>query len=255
MSKLLRLFLVTALVVALLLNSRWSSTQEVDWKKPINVAIYPINADNHEETQQYIDSLSLANFTDIADFFQREGQKYRLSLSSPVSLYLADQPAISPPEPPDNPSILENIIWGFRMRYWVWSTEMESSFTPDVRVYLRLYSTNNADLVRHSLGLQKGLIGVVNGLADATQQGQNNLVAVHELLHTLGASDKYDPKNNWPIWPDGYAEPTKEPLLPQTSAEIMGGRVQISHSIALLPPSLEFAVVGAATAIEIGWLR
>jgi hypothetical protein len=118
---------------------------------------------------------------------------------------------------------------------------------------MRFYSPENPKLLRHSLGLQKGLIGIVNGYADVEYQGQNNLIAAHELLHTLGASDKYDPATNWPIWPDGYADPTQEPLLPQTKAEIMGGRVQISPAIALIPPSLEHVVVGAATAIEVNW--
>lgn len=139
------------------------------------------------------------------------------------------------------------------MRLWSWRQDSWGGPEPDIKIYMRFYSPNNQQLLRHSLGLQKGLIGLVNGYADAEYQGQNNLIATHELLHTLGANDKYDPETSWPLWPDGYADPIKVPLLPQLDAEIMGGRVQISPSIAIIPPSLEYVVVGAATAIEINW--
>ncbi|MEI2420481.1 hypothetical protein V6O07_09410, partial [Arthrospira platensis SPKY2] len=82
--------------------------------------------------------------------------------------------------------------------------------------------------MQHSLGLQKGLIGLVNGYAGEEHAGRNNLVAAHELLHTLGATDKYDMDTLEPIWPDGYADPTQFPLYPQTRAEIMSGRLQVS---------------------------
>ena len=58
-------------------------------------------------------------------------------------------------------------------------------------------------------GLQKGLIGVVNAFASDEQAAQNNVVIAHELLHTVGATDKYDPRTNQPSHPDGYAEPDR----------------------------------------------
>ncbi len=250
-----RLFLLILLGLALYLNGFWSNTAEISWLTPVVVKVYPINADERLETQRYINTLTSLQFSDLTLFFNREAQKYRLALKNPIKVSLQPQPKTSPPVPPDNPSILENILWGARMRYWVWSEEADLEAEKTIRVYLRLYSADSENLIRHSLGLQKGLIGVVNGIAEAEQQGLNNLIAAHELLHTLGATDKYDVKTNWPIWPIGYAEPTKEPLLPQSAAEIMGGRVQISSSIALLPPNLDFAVIGAATAIEIGWMK
>ena len=47
----------------------------------------------------------------------------------------------------------------------------------------------------HSTGLQKGMLGVVNAFASADQEGSNAVVIAHELLHTFGATDKYDRKN------------------------------------------------------------
>jgi hypothetical protein len=75
----------------------------------------------------------------------------------------------------------------------------------------------------------------------------------HEMLHTLGATDKYDLANGLPSWPAGYADPERKPLYPQTQAELMGGRIPIDAHHAEVPGSLSDVIVGAATATEIGW--
>jgi len=82
----------------------------------------------------------------------------------------------------------------------------------------------------------------------------NNVIIAHEVMHTVGASDKYDPKSGLPIYPAGYAEPKLQPRYPQSKAEIMGGRIPLSQKGAQIPRSLKQVVVGQQTAIEIGWL-
>jgi len=85
--------------------------------------------------------------------------------------------------------------------------------------------------------------------------GSNAVVIAHELLHTLGATDKYAPDSNLPRFPDGYAEPQRSPRHPQTFAEIMGGRIPIDESRADIPDSLGLTLIGPVTAAEIGWSR
>jgi hypothetical protein len=75
------------------------------------------------------------------------------------------------------------------------------------------------------------------------------------LLHTLGATDKYDLRTNQPTQPDGFAEPDRQPLYPQEFAELMGGRISVSSTEATTPESLEQVMVGAKTASEIGWSK
>jgi hypothetical protein len=58
-----------------------------------------------------------------------------------------------------------------------------------------------------------------------------------------------------PVYPDGFAEPDKDPLLPQDYAEIMGGRIPLSEGEAEIPESLDQVLVGAVTAREINWLK
>ena len=55
---------------------------------------------------------------------------------------------------------------------------------------------------------------MVNAFASTQMEGENNIVITHELLHTFGATDKYDFATNRPRFPEGYAEPHANPLYP-----------------------------------------
>lgn len=81
------------------------------------------------------------------------------------------------------------------------------------------------------------------------------MVLAHELLHTLGATDKYALTSNLPLFPDGFAEPDAKPLLPQSKAELMAGRIPLDDRHATIPDSLRNVVVGQLTAREIGWIH
>ena len=124
-----------------------------------------------------------------------------------------------------------------------------------MRLFVNYFDPARVTRLPHSTGLQKGHVGVVNAFAAAEQDGPNNVVIAHELLHTLGATDKYDPSNNQPRHPDGYAEPHAEPLLPQRKAEIMAGRIPRSQTEAEIPAALTLCAIGTVTAREINWLK
>jgi hypothetical protein len=76
---------------------------------------------------------------------------------------------------------------------------------------------------------------------------------MHEILHTIGASDKYDLASGQPLHPTGYAEPERRPLFPQRYAEIMAGRIPVAENEARQAESLARVIVGPATASELGW--
>ena len=65
------------------------------------------------------------------------------------------------------------------------------------------------------------------------------MVIAHEILHTLGASDKYDLATLAPLYPGGYAEPERDPLYPQSFAEIMAGRYAADAHTFEMPESLD----------------
>ena len=93
--------------------------------------------------------------------------------------------------------------------------------------------------VPHSVGLQKGLVGVVHAFASDRMTATNNVVIAHEVLHTLGATDKYDPATLAPHYPAGYAEPDREPRHPQVFTEIMAGRRAVDAHNFEMPESLK----------------
>jgi hypothetical protein len=122
----------------------------------------------------------------------------------------------------------------------------------DVELYVSYYDIETTQALRHSVGLEGGMIGIINAFAHRTYIGSNNVVITHELMHTLGAIDKYD-KANLPLHPEGYVEPYRDPLYPQRMAEIMGGRIPLSPLEAKMPQALAKVAVGAYTAAEINW--
>jgi hypothetical protein len=141
------------------------------------------------------------------------------------------------------------------MRYWAWVNAAFDGPKPHVRVFVLYHDPDRVTRLSHSLGLQKGLIGVVNAFASDAQTPQNDVVIAHEMLHTLGATDKYDPRTNQPAFPDGYADPQRQPRLPQEFAEVMAGRTPVTEDRAEMPDSLDRVLIGGKTAREINWVR
>ena len=160
-----------------------------------------------------------------------------------------------PPSPPLAGGALSVMWWSLKLRYWVWNVERrQSEPNADIKVFVLYHDPKLVSSLPHSLGLQKGLIGVVHAFSSARMSESNNVIIAHEIMHTLGASDKYDPKSGHPIYPDGYAEPNLNPRYPQSKAEVMGGRIPMTNQEASIPWSLKQVTVGSQTAIEIGWL-
>jgi hypothetical protein len=217
--------------------------------------IFPINADGLPETARYIQGLTEEDFAPIDRFMAREGKKYRLLVKQPTQTRLGPQVEVQPPEPPGpGSSALERIFWSLKLRYWAWqNTPDDESNRNRVRIFVLYYQGEYGEALAHSLGLQKGLLGVVHAYALERQTPQNNLVITHELLHTVGAGDKYD-ADNQPRYPDGYANPLRDPLHPQQHAEIMSGRIPLSRTESAMAKSLASCVVGRSTAWEINWL-
>lgn len=141
------------------------------------------------------------------------------------------------------------------MRWWAWMQEFRDGLVgPDIQMFVLLHSLNGNNEVGISVGMRKGRYGIVKAYARPALQPGNLVVFTHEMLHVLGATDKYVLSTGEPIYPEGYADPDQRPLFPQTRAEIMGGRIPLNSFSSVMPDSLEQCYVGQRTAEEIGFL-
>ena len=242
-------------ILVLVAVGHWLTMQRTtSWDRPLSVAVYPINGDGSQRSAEYIQSLEWDAFKVIDRFMAEEAEHYGVRLKEPVYTVLADPVNDQPPAPPLDGNALQIMLWSLQLRYWSWSVDRGSDPpASDVEIYVRYFDPDASPRLAHSLGLQKGMIGVVNAFASPRQAGSNKVIIAHELLHTLGASDKYDPATGQPIYPGGYAKPDANPTLPQELAELMGGRVPISTLESRIPRSLDEVIIGPATGQEIRW--
>ena len=146
--------------------------------------------------------------------------------------------------------------WSLRFRYWASRVAANDPLpTPDVQVFALYHAPDGGRAVPDSLGLSKGLMAVTHLYADPRARGSNHVVLAHELLHTLGATDKYQGGTGQPLDPVGLGDPGQSPRYPQRTGEIMAGRIAVNASEAEIPDGLQQMVVGPVTAHEIGWAK
>lgn len=247
---------VLLLILATVAQEAWlASSRAVSWKVPLRVAVYPINGDGSQAAAGYLQGLRPNAFASIERFFDEEAERHATGIRQPISITVAPPVASVPPQPPRGGSVLENLFWSLRMRYWAWRHDAVPGMKPQVRLFVLFFDPATHNQLPHSVGVKQGLIGRINAFATQGMAGSNAVIITHELLHTLGATDKYDFATNLPIFPEGYAEPDRSPRHPQAFAEIMGGRIPLSDTRADIPESMGQVLIGAATAAEIGWAK
>jgi hypothetical protein len=255
MAKAIRIAVLLFALATVAVGAWQTRSRTQSWQRTLDVVVYPVNGDRRDTTAEYIGSLSNESFDSIRGFMRREAEGYKLDLVTPVDVFLGPQVSTLPPAPPRGGSIAGIIVWSLKLRFWAWRNDDYPGTRPDIRIFAVFYDPATTRQVEHSIGLKEGLIGVANVYAVNHMTEENNVIVAHELLHTLGATDKYDPSTTQPLFPVGYADPEQAPLYPQKFAEIMAGRVPLSETESDTPRNLELAVVGRRTAEEIRWLR
>ena len=256
MPSMLRNFRILVLLMILfgIAFSMWREKVRIqEWTSTVHVAVFPINADGSAAAQEYINSLNAKSFTPLDNFVQEEARRYGLSLLWPVTVTFGPVMQTLPPPFPTEQSLLNNVAWSLKLRWWSWRNTPEAKIPPTIRLYLLYFDPENLERVPDSVGLERGRIGIIHLYASKRQTSSNHVVTMHELMHTLGATDKYNLFDNQPVFPLGYGEPEKNPRYPQHFAEIMGGRIALSPTQSRIPISLHETLIGPLTAAEIGW--
>lgn len=246
---------VLLFVLVIVAGRTWlDRVESQSWKNPLWVGIYPLNADKSPTAQAYIDELAQSDFTAIETFFEREAHRFGVGLDQPIHVELYPEGKTLPPQLSPEAGPLDVMWWSLEMRWFALHASKVPGRTPSrVRIFVLFHDPSSLQSVPDSHGLQKGLIGVVHAFAAKSMAGTNNIVIAHELLHTLGATDKYDLGTGAPLYPAGFADPEHEPRYPQQRAEVMAGRRALSATDFEMPASLRDVVVGPVTAGEIRW--
>jgi len=249
----LRVLILLLILLFVALDRYFMKANTSDWEEPLRVVVYPINGDDSAASAAYMKTLQRSHFTEINRFMRREAARYGLAIGDPLDIRMGPVIAERPPLPPDDRGMLDTILWSLKFRYWSFIVDSYDGPRPDIRIFTLFYDPKEYERLPHSTGIEQGLLSIVHAFASKKMAKQNNFVITHEMLHTLGATDKYSFSNNQPVFPDGYAEPEKKPLYPQQFAEVMGGRIPLAQGRSVIPAGLSEAIIGGRTAWEIGW--
>ncbi len=249
----LRILILLLVLLAVALSTWQDRYRSTRWREPLYVAIYPVAADPSPVTLSYMAALDADRFRPIDRFFMREAGRYRLTSPEPVKTRLRSELHDRPPQRAPGAGVLATAWWSLRLRVWAWRASGRVNEPEDIRIFVLYHDPALTPQVPHSMGLTKGLTGVVYAFAAPEMDGANNVVIAHELLHTVGASDKYLPGSDAPRFPDGYGDPKQVPLYPQRFAEIMAGRLMLSAGRWQQAANLDQVLIGPATALEIRW--
>lgn len=252
--KLMRIVLLLSVFFVILFSTWMTEKRMAAWDRPTLVTIYPVIADDLPDTRRFVKDIESRDFAEINDFFSREAVPYGFNVTPAFRFQLAEPTFEIPPEPPQRHAFVSIAWWSLKMRWWAWRKDWNDGLiSPDIQMFVLYHSVNSNSELGISVGMRKGRYGIVKAYAKRGLQKTNHVVFTHELLHVLGATDKYVMGTGEPSFPEGYANPGKSPLFPQTHAEIMGGRVPIDALSSTMPGSLEQCRIGKVTAVEIGF--
>ena len=235
-------------------NDWWRRRERRAWQRPLRVALVVVE-------REPVAPATLAALSSRAlDLERRLGQEYQRHGGQGVTPFsiVVEGPVAASTDPP---RVGEQDLWGLvRHSYaqWRWTRELDQRAHVawrgyDARIYLVLKPARSGQ-PRFVEGESEdgGRVGVALADIDDDMLDFALFVAAHELFHTLGASDKYDANGN-ARYPQGFADPARQPRFPQPGAELMARSLPLSPTSERPPDTLQELWVGAETAREIGW--
>lgn len=242
-------------VVLYAVVDRHSRLARNDWDRTLDIAFVLVDVEGVDPAG--IEALR-ARLPELEERLATEGHRYRPSMPRPFRLrLLGPVRGAAPPAAPEGDSIVDLAKYALAQRDYVKDIDARAGVDGgyDSRVYLALRKPRHAlQTLVEGHSEEGGRIGIVELELDTEAEAAHLplVVAAHEMLHTLGATDKYD-SNGRTLIPQGLAEPERVPLLPQRFAEIMARNRPISPSEEKVPASIAEIAVGAQTAREIRW--
>lgn len=252
--KLMRVVALLSIFFVILISTWMTEKRMAAWERPILVTIYPIAADDKPETLEFVKKIDVRAFDAINDFMSRQSGPYGFTVTPAFRFQVAQPGTELPPAVPGQFDPAAIGWWSLKMRWWAWMRDIKDDMvTPDIQMFVLYHSLGGGSEAGISVGMRKGRYGLVKAYAKPSMHPSNLIVFTHEMLHVLGASDKYVLTTGEPIFPEGYADPDQRPLFPQRRAEIMGVRIPINSYTSVMADSLDQCRIGRQTAEEIGF--
>jgi hypothetical protein len=250
------------LLAILLLVSCWgvfdqsSRGARLDWDRPLEVALVlveeqPLAPGTVEAFRERIPALETK--------LEAEFRKYDPGGPElPIRFFVYGPISAKPPPVPDpEAGVLGQLVDAVRRRVYTHRLDRLANSVPfgfDSRVYVVAKPPRSAKQCGiEGFGEQGGRQGFVRVELDRTMIDYSLFVIVHELFHTLGATDKYGVSGDT-MYPDGFVAPNRVPVYPQPAADVMAHGRPIARGVDVLPHDLSHLGVGPATARELRWL-
>ena len=225
-----------------------------DWDKPVRIVIYPHNADGSDSATHHIAQQTAEDFQPIVEFFSEQAARYDLPIARPFELAMGSPLKSAPVSPPRPGTFIERLRWGLSIHWWRFHFHDREN-APDIIVIAHHHDPENTPDMPCPVAVDEYRLVIANMAAGNTDCQGGLVVIAHEILHTVGATDLHDPHTLIPRYPEGYAEPGREPRYPQTQAELMAPRIPLSPYSEREARSFEEVTIGQRTAREIGWFH
>ena len=253
-----RISLLLAILSAVLL---WGATDcyqrqiRTHWQRPLRVALVLVERDA-------IDPSTLSLLTERVDELERrlasEYKRHDGRDFTPFSFVVTAPIPIDHPPPTMQEQSLLGLV-GDTYRRWRWTRAIDeraglSASSFDARIYLVMKRAADGLASVEGESELGGRVGVAQVDMEPEMVDFSLFVAAHELMHTLGASDKYGAQGR-ALYPGGFAAPERRQLYPQPGAEVMARNVPLSASTERPPSTLSELFVGDTTATEVGWRK
>jgi hypothetical protein len=183
--------------------------------------------------------------------------RYRPGAPAPFAFRVVGPTRGTPPPPRlDADGISDLVQHSYDVKRWVGTIHDSlhddlASYDSRIYVFIRPAASEGTQWTEGE-SEDGGRIGVVSTELERDGTALSMFAIAHELFHTLGASDKYDPQGR-AAFPGGYVDP--EHRYPQQFAELMARGRPISESKETPIDSVAELAIGAETAREIKWLR
>ncbi len=227
------------------------------WREPLTVGMVVLDLGKGGVDEDVLASLA-ARASALGERLSGEFARYR-DAEQPMIRVLPYGPVYVKRRPPEPQG--EGLWEALRYSYELWrytSQVDEAAHVPTRMLGSRIYvfAEPVTDAKRKQVegySQDGGRIGIARVQLDDSTVDLGLFVVAHELMHTLGASDRYDEFGRTQV-PEGLGNPEQRPLYPQLTADVMARNRVLAPGTEVPPETLEELSVGTQTATEIGWL-